>query len=177
MGVRRASVALFALMVVSLGCSSGDSPASTRTGTLRVEITDAPADEVSEINVYIVGLTVKPSGEPVRRVAADIGLVDLLTLTDGRFLEIIASVDVADYDHLRIDLDQTRSNVVEKGSGAEKPLKIASEEVKVNGGFTVRRDRDTTIGLDFDARRSLRRRGNGDWLLVPVIVRTKLEEG
>ena len=64
--------------------------------------------------------------------------------------------------------------MVELATGQEKPLKIASQEIKVNGGFTIQEKRETTVTLDFDALESLRQQGNGDWLLVPIIVQEKV---
>jgi hypothetical protein len=44
--------------------------------------------------------------------------------------------------------------------------------VKILGGVAVDPDHKTTITLDFDAKSSLLRLGNGEWLLRPVIVMT-----
>lgn len=55
--------------------------------------------------------------------------------------------------------------------GALRPLEIASEEVKVLGGFIVPEAGGAVVTLDFDAASSLVHRGDGDWLLTPVIVR------
>ena len=159
------AIALLALMPA---CSS--SPTAPRGGTLAVHLTDDPADELSELNVYITGLTVKPDDGPVERIANDIGLVDLLELQDATLLLVTAGLEPGSYDHIRVELDQDRSNVVEKDGGATKPLQIASQEVKVNGGFVIESGEQTELTLDFDAGASLRRQGNGGWLLVPVII-------
>lgn len=54
----------------------------------------------------------------------------------------------------------------------QKSLRVPSEEIKILSSFTVGTDRTTTLTLDFDAKSSLVRLGNGEWLLRPVIVMT-----
>ena len=146
--------------------SSGDS-----LGTLSIYLTDAPTDEVSEVNVYITGLTVKRSGASVERFSYDVGLIDLLTLQNSTMLMAENKVPAGDYQFIRVELDQSRSNVIDKLTGETLPLKIPSEEIKVTGGFVVPAGGATNIVLDFDADKSLVKLGNGNWLLKPVIVK------
>jgi hypothetical protein len=79
-------------------------------------------------------------------------------------------VDPGGYEFIHINIDERRSNVVEKS--VRKSLQVPSEEVKIVGGFTVDNDHTTTITLDFNAKSSLVRLGNGEWLLRPVVVIT-----
>lgn len=154
-------------------CSESDyhPTAGPGTGQLTVRLTDAPADDVSEINVWVTGLTIKKTDAPVARIANEIGLVDLLTL-QGTTMELVElGVPAGDYEYVQVELDQERSNVRVLATGELAPLQIASEEVKVLDGFTVPDGGSLEITLDFDAAASLRQQGNGDWLLVPVIVR------
>ncbi len=74
-----------------------------------------------------------------------------------------------------MDLDETQSTVVEAASGEMKNLKIPSQEIKVLGGFEVLEGGTTTLTLDFDAAQSLKKRGNGEWLLQPVILQIGIE--
>lgn len=158
-----------------LGCGGSDSPTGVASGTLAVEMKDAPTDELAELNVYIVGLTVKPVDGPVERIAAEVGLVDLLELQSTTELLATVPLEPGPYTFIQVDLDQERSNVVELASGAELPLQIASQEIKVLGGFEVFGGDTTRLTLDFDAAQSLRKRGDGSWLLVPVIVQERVE--
>lgn len=75
-----------------------------------------------------------------------------------------------DYEFIHINIDEDRSSVVEKG--VTKSLQVPSEEIKILGGFTVGESALTTLTLDFDAKASLLFRGNGEWLLRPVVVIT-----
>ena len=164
-----------ALLIGLFSACGGSDPSSPTGGMLAVELTDGPTELVTEIQVFIVGLTVKRSGQPTEVIADEIGLVELLSLQDTSELLAIANVEAGIYEHIRVDLDQDRSFVIELATGAEEPLKIASEEIKVLGGFEVLKGGTTTVLLDFDAEQSLRQQGNGDWLLVPVIVQANVD--
>lgn len=151
------------------GGSNSVTSSSDPLGTLSIYLTDAPTDEVSSVNVYITGLTIKRSGASVERFSNDVGLIDLLDLRDSTMLIAEDNVTAGDYEFIRVELDQSRSNVIV--SGETLPLKIPSEEIKVLGGFVVRTGGSTNIVLDFDADKSLVKLGNGNWLLKPVIVK------
>ena len=153
------------------GGSSSVTTSSDPLGTLTIYLTDAPTDEVSSVNVYITGLTVKRSGASVERFSNDVGLIDLLTLRNSSLLMAEKNVRAGDYEFIRVELDQSRSNVIDKSTGETLPLKIPSEEIKVHGGFVVPTGGFTNIVLDFDADKSLVKLGNGNWLLKPVIVK------
>lgn len=178
--MRKISLMMLSVLVVAgvLACNSSDSPTDTGGSQLAVLLTDAPTDDVSEINVYISGLTVKHSEQPVEEIVADVGLVDLLTLTNGA-TELLATVpaDAGQYEFIMVELDESQSFVVEASSGAELPLQIPSQEIKVLGGFEVFEDMTTTLTLDFDAEASLLQLGNGDWLMKPVIVLAGVDHG
>lgn len=163
-----ALVALAALLL-SAGCH-GSSTSPSAQGSLEVRLTDAAVDGVSQINVYVTGLTVKPAGGAVQRIASDIGLIDLLSLRNTSMLLARVGATPGQYEFIEVDLDQSRSNVVVTAGHLVKPLRIASEMVQVPGGFTIGPTSTTVITLDFDAAASLRLEGNGEYLLVPVIV-------
>jgi hypothetical protein len=159
---------LFAALVA--GCDGGGPSGPNGTGRLAVRMTDAPIDDVAQINVHITGLTVKRVDAPVERIANDVGTFDLLTLADTSVLLTSADVQAGDYEFIRVELSENGSSIVLEGSTEELPLSIASDEIKVQGGgFTVNDDGTTTVLLDFDAKASLVQQGNGQWLLTPVI--------
>jgi hypothetical protein len=145
-------------------------PGSTR-GSLAVFLTDNPVDEILELNVFIESLKVKRDGEPVARFASAIGLVDLLALQNG-VTELLGqdSVEAGTYQFIELLLDQDLSNVIEAATGDQLPLKISSEKIKIKGGpFEVLADGSTSITVDFDAERSLKKTGNGRYQLKPFV--------
>ena len=168
-------VVLLALLA-SLATACGGTPLSpSGQGILHIQLTDAPTDEVSEVNVFIVGLTMKHSERPVERITGEPVLVNLLDLEDTSMLLVTLSVEPGAYEFIQVNLDESRSSVVE--SGEKKPLQIPSTEIKVLGGFEVQEGEDTTLLLDFDVDQSLVQEGNGQWLLQPVIVMQQVTAG
>ena len=66
-----------------------------------------------------------------------------------------------------INLNESESYLI--FDGEQLPLQVPSEEIKIVGGFEVDANSVTTVLLDWDAAESLVLRGNGEWLLTPVI--------
>ncbi|MFQ5789274.1 MAG: DUF4382 domain-containing protein, partial [Acidobacteriota bacterium] len=90
-------VTLLGLLGASFSaCRGGGSP--TSVGTLAIQLTDDPTDEVSQVNVYINGLMVKHDQRPVERIARNVGIVDLLSLQDTTQLLATAGVEAGVYE-------------------------------------------------------------------------------
>lgn len=174
-----ASVVLSVAALVTGSCSSSPASPSSNgspappigsSGMLKLMLTDAPTDEVEEVNMYFTSVTVKPVGGPVEELDIDLAVnpVDLLTL-EGSVTDFASGlVPAGEYEFVRINIDEGLSHLVV--NGMEKSLKIPSEEIKILGRFTVGGESTTVMTLDFDARASLLRLGNGGWLLKPAIV-------
>lgn len=161
---------LLVLLAAASSAACGDGPtAPDNPGRLAIQLTDAPIQDVTSVNVYIEGLKIKLTGEPEQRIASDVGLVDLLTLQDSTMLLVEATVEAGEYQYIMIELDEDRSNVI-IGGAQEFGVRIPSEKIKVFGPFEVDEDGLTTVTLDFDAGESLMQLGNGAWLMTPIIV-------
>ena len=117
-------------------------------------------------------LTVKPEGKPVQELTLELAEnpVDLLTLADKVVNFAAGAVEPGTYEFVHINIDERRSSLVEKG--LQKSLRVPSEEIKILRSFAVAADHTTTLTLDFDAKASRARLGNGEWLLQPVIIVT-----
>jgi hypothetical protein len=151
---------------------SGSPAGPSGPANLRLLLTDDPIDDVEEVNIYFTGVTAKPAGGPPERLALqlEVNPVDLLTLSDEVIGFAAGTVAPGAYEFIHVEIDAGQSYLVEKG--VRKPLQVPSEEIKIVGGFTVDEDHLTTLTLDFDAKASLVRLGNGEWLLKPVVVVT-----
>lgn len=165
------------------GGNGGD--AGTSSGTLAIQMIDDPTDEICEIWVYIQDIRVKPDEESPVLLGTGIGLYELLALQDGPAAPLGEwVVDGGLYQFIEILLDEDQSYVVERDpddpGDPETPncltepsdLQIPSEKFKVNGGpFTV--TSETTVTIDFDAKRSLKRKGSANnpkgWMLNPKV--------
>ena len=152
------------------GGTTGPTTTST-VGSLAIHMTDKPIDDVAAINVFVEGLKIKRDGAAVERFPSTVGLVDLLALQGG-VTELLgqAQVEAGTYQFIEILLDQDQSTVLEIASGELLPLKIPSEKIKVAGGpFDVMAEGATSVVIDFDAEKSLKRTGNGRFQLKPSI--------
>ena len=183
-GIRLMSVHALAcaavLIAVSTVASCGDSPTSPsalngRTN-LRLLLTDDPIDDVDEVRIYFTSVTAKPKDGPVEHDLAlelDEGAenpVDLLELQDEVIGFAAGLVEPGAYEFIHINIDQRKSYIIENGQ--KKSLQVPSEKIKIVGGFSVGEDAMTTLTLDFDAKASLLKRGNGEWLMTPIVVIT-----
>ena len=161
---------------------SGDSGTSGQPGSLTINLTDLPTDEICQLWVYFEELRVKPDGGPPEFILQEFSgqAWDLLTLRNGVEEEMGEFViEQGKYQFIEILLDQSRSSVVEKHPDTEcdpvgetVALQIPSQKFKVKGQpFTV--DSATEITIDFDADQSLKRKGSEKnpkgWQLSPSV--------
>lgn len=163
---------------------SGSSSTDGQPGSLTINLTDLPTDEICQLWVYFQELRVKPDGGPPEFVLQEFSgqAWDLLTLRNGAEEEMGEFVvDQGKYQFIEILLDQSQSSVVEKDPdydcdsgtvGNTVALQIPSQKFKVKGQpFTV--DSATEITIDFDADQSLKRKGSEKnpkgWQLSPSV--------
>lgn len=170
--------ALCALGVAGYGCG-GSGPISPTlsldetfstalTGRLTILMKDAPIDDLSEVHVYITGVSTQVNGGTVLSMNENFGDVDLLTLRDKTMTVVNTEVPSATYDYVGFNLDQDESYVIE--AGVKKSLAIPNGSVEVKGPFVVTKGATTTVTLDFDAKKSLTRHSDGSWSMNPVVV-------
>ena len=160
------------LIVPSCNSSSPTEPdrVASANGSLTLKMVDLPTDEICQLWVYFAGLKVKREGESTQ--LEPLGVVpkayDLLTLRDGA-VAILGEFEITrgTYQFIEILLDESQSYVVEKtpagdcggADGEHVALQISSEKFKVKGGqFTV--GTNTAVTIDFDADKSLKRKGS-----------------
>lgn len=174
-----------ALLIVSLsGCGSSSSSGSQQ-GTLRVSLTDAPASSFDEVNVTVSKVRVHQSDIASENDSgwSDITLdpprkINLLNLSNG-VLESLGqtSLPAGHYTQLRLVLSMNTgtnlaNSVVLSGTTDEIPLFTPSavqSGIKLINEFDVAPGQLVDLVLDFDALKSVVRRGNGTYLLKPVI--------
>ncbi len=170
------------------GGNNGMAPppaAGPSTGTLRVALTDAPACGYDHVYVTVDRVRVHASSSaadndggwsevvlnPARRI-------DLLSLTNGVLAELgQIALPAGQYTQVRLVLVPNGSgapaNAVVPTGGTEIPLDTPSATqsgLKLIHGFTVQPNTLVDLVLDFDACKSIVKRGNsGRYNLKPVI--------
>jgi hypothetical protein len=167
------------------GCSSSNS--SSAPGTLGVSLTDSPACGFDAVNVTVSKVRVHQSASATENDAGwtDITLtparkINLLDLTNGA-LEELGQTPLAagHYTQLRLVLASNGTGTLANSlvlSGVtpttEIPLDTPSavqSGIKLINEFDVAPGQRVDLLLDFDACKSVVTRGNGSYLLKPVI--------
>ena len=117
---------------------------------------------------------------------------DLLTLQNGITQEMGEhNISTGKYTQVRLVLSSQEDNgtnilgdthpyanyIVLVGDDVTK-LKVPSNTIKYNHNFEILEDNATVMTIDFDANKSIIQRGNGEWILKPVLdVKSKKVKG
>jgi len=176
------------LIILMVGCGGGggDSSPQAGAGTLNVSLTDAPAGGFTAVNVTISKVRVHQSNSASENDAGwtDITLnparkINLLDLTNGVLEDLgQTSLSAGHYTQLRLVLaansgtnlansvvlasDPTTEIALDTPSSVQSGIKLINE-------FDVASGQRVDLVLDFDALKSVVARGNGTFLLKPVI--------
>jgi hypothetical protein len=179
-------ISVAALSTLVAACGGGGGGSTAGTGTLQVHLTDAPACGFDQVNVTVTKVRVHRSDEagvdadgwqevvlnPARKI-------NLLDLTNG-VLESLGqtTLPAGQYTQVRLLLagndgaGAPANSVVPEGSASEIAIDTPSalqSGLKLKGDFDVAANAVTDLVLDFDACKSIVKRGNGGYLLKPVI--------
>lgn len=173
------------------GTMGSGNPQVAGSGTLAISLTDQPACGFDHVFVTVEKVRVHASAsadegsggwtdiavDPVRKI-------DLLELTNGRFQELgITPLPAGDYTQVRLLLSPNPgvgppANSVVPTNGSEIALATPSavqSGLKVIHPFTVEAAKRVDLVIDFDACRSIVRRGNGTFGLKPVLTASVME--
>ena len=181
------SLAALAAVVAACGGGGGIGGTGGALGTLRVSLTDAPACGYDQVNVTVEKVRVHQSASAgdgdsgwSEVVLAPARRVDLLSLTNGVLEELgETALPAGRYTQLRLVLASNSAaapfanSIVLSGSGTEVALDTPSAEqsgLKMNVNVDVPADKVVDVVLDFDACKSIVKRGNsGNYILKPVV--------
>lgn len=155
------------------------------TGTVKLNVTDAPTDADNVEGVYITFNRVefKQNGEwqEFEGLTAP-KTINLLALTEGK-TELLGDFQVGagEYSDVRFHLEAAEnggdaanaSTYIAFTDGSTEPLYVPSgtqSGYKAKGEFTVPINGTVNLTADFDLRKSVVKAGNSDkWILKPVI--------
>jgi hypothetical protein len=175
------------LLAACGGGGSSSSPSPSDPGVMRLALTDAPACGYDEVNVTVERVRVhrSSSAEDDDNGWSEVVLnpalrVNLLDLTNGVLAELgQTELPAGSYTQLRLQLaangnDAPYANsLVLSGSEDEIPLDTPSAQqsgLKMNLNVTVEPNEVADVVLDFDACKSVVKRGNsGRYNLKPVV--------
>ena len=180
--------AALVLAAIVAGCGGGGGGGDGGgTGTLGVSLTDAPACgfdavnvSVSKVRAHVSGDASEDSGGWAEITLSPARKINLLDLTNG-VVETLGetTLPAGHYTQLRLVLvanngsSPTNNSVVLSGApGTEIALTTPSavqSGIKLINEFDVAPGQRVDLVLDFDACKSVVKRGNGSYLLKPVI--------
>jgi hypothetical protein len=162
--VARAATFALAGGLLAAGCGGGGGD-SGGSGSISINLTDAPVDSAMEVVVVFTGVELhRTNGETV---SIDFGTnksIDLMRLRDGvtSALTQDSSVPAGEYDWMRLKVLATRNSQSESYirllSGLQYPLWIpsgAETGLKLHRPFTVAQGSTTRLLVDFDLRKSV----------------------
>ncbi|MEZ4973345.1 MAG: DUF4382 domain-containing protein [Cyclobacteriaceae bacterium] len=154
-------------------------------GTLKIAITDSPVDakNVRDVNIVITNIEGMQDGtwKSFRNFEQPIGVNLLDYIGDRSVLLIDQFSNPGEYSSIRIKLNMAsrnsslivnpQSNIV-FSDGSSTPLYMpegTAHEIILDYKLGISSRGITNLTLDFDARKSIRKNENGEFILSPVI--------
>lgn len=180
---RITSLALCATGLLALtGCGGSSSGSDgTSTGTLDLQITDAPVDGASAVVVQFDGVEIQPAnGERLTFDFEEPRQIDLLALQGNNSEPLLTGevVPAGDYEWIRLMVtteSQSLNSYIEmEGDGGQHALFIpsgAQTGLKLVSGFSVPVGGKADFTIDFDLRKSVVERGQSGqpYILKPTL--------
>jgi len=156
------------------GCESSIDSGTEGTGTMLVKLHDAPVD-YDEVNISIARVEVnntESEGEGWTTISEPNETYNILDLVNGEF-EILADaeLEVGTYKQIRLILNNDENTVVIDGESHDLYVPSGVQTgVKLNIDAEIREGIVYTLLLDFDANRSVVKKGaTNQYNLQPVI--------
>lgn len=176
--IRGFTVAALAAAVSACG-GGGSGGSEGGTGSVSLNVTDAPTAAFSEVVITFTGVTLKPKdGEAITIEFEEHKTLDLLTLQGGESAPLLEDVEVpaGEYAWVRLTLDESNLYVVNDATNGVETLAVpsgAQTGLKLVSGFTVAAGGESDFTIDFDVRKSIvEPQGNGvsaNYFLKPAL--------
>ena len=170
--------ALFGTMVALFAWGCDISPdAGTGTGTMQVKMHDNPA-HYDEVNVSVERVEVNRSegDQGWQTISEPNEVYNILELVNGEFAVLAdAELETGTYQQIRLILDDNNSIVID---GESFPLTVpsgAQTGLKLNINAEIEEGVVYTLLLDFDADRSVVKRGMQDHYNLRPVIRATAE--
>lgn len=193
---RTVSALAFAALLVACG-NNEDKVYSGGSGTLTLQVTDAPVDSAEHVYIQFHGLEIQGANgmrttlyycqDPADATWTVVSTsscgtpaapkqIDLLALTGGLADELLNGyvLPAGHYSWIRLLVDTAglRDSYIVAAGGAEYELTIPSGDetgLKLNRGIRVPAGGNADFTVDFDLRKSVHLTGTGEYLLRPTL--------
>lgn len=167
---------LLMLGLIVAGCDDSSTGSEPATGTMEVELHDAPADyEAVNVNIERVMVNNAETDTGWVEINSPQQTYDLLKLTNGATAPLGSKqLPAGRYDQIRLIVSENGNSVTIDGTEYDLFVPSGAQTgVKLNIDAEIEEDITYTLLLDFDAARSVVKRGNNqsgaEYLLQPVI--------
>jgi hypothetical protein len=154
-----------AIGVALAGCSGGGHPtvANASGATLSVSLMDAPVDDVTEVNVSIKAVWLKPADGQAFELPLTSApfTTNLIGLTDQNAALLVdqAEIPAGTYEWLAMDVnadfDGIFDSFVMTKAGGQVEVRVPSGRVRLVDGFEVTENRAVKLVFDWDMRTGL----------------------
>jgi hypothetical protein len=147
-----------------------------RSGAIKIDLTDAPGNYL-EVNVDIKRVRIHVAEDSTSNdgwidLPTNAGIYNLLDLQNGIDTTIVDSTFITGGKVSQIRFVLGPNNSVMTSDSVIHDLKVPSGEqsgLKINVHKTIPAGQTLHILLDFDAEKSIKEKGNGDFMMKPVI--------
>ena len=162
--------------LISCGIFAGnpeeDDGEKKNSGQLIVQLTDAPIDDLINVNIQIDKLILMGNGSPLE-LDVGLGTIDLLSLQGGKAADLLSTTRLREgrYSQIKLVLSDkiSPSGILKSGEKVDVSIPSAEQSgIKINYSFEVISEEKTEIVLDFDLRKSIRKNQNR-YVMRPVI--------
>ncbi len=164
-------IAILVLVTVGLsGC------VQSGTGTLVMQITDAPTDlniekalvTISDVEVHLAGANEDANATNETgwfTVVKEEKTFDLIKIKDVKELIGSSNLKAGKYTQIRLNVDKALVTI----GGTEYALTIPSKTIKLVKPFDIVEKQTTKLTLDFDAKESIKSTGKDKYVMNPTI--------
>lgn len=142
------------------------------TGTLVLQITDAPGDlnitsaivTLSSVEVHL-GAGGNNSTQGWYTVVEEQQTFDLIEIEDVKVLLGTTELETGIYTQIRLHVDEAMATI----NGTQYNLTVPSDNIKLVNAFWINESQTTTLTLDFEVNESIHRTGNNKYIFQPTI--------
>ena len=183
--MRRISLVVFALALGSFACDDSPSSPSGQSAMFNLRLTDSPFSDARSVLVTFSEVTAHRSDSDWTTVpfagGATSRTCDLKKLEASEDVLGTGPLPAGDYTQVRLEVQSARiyfdnpsvgpacATTIMAPAGSAADVRIPSGTVKLNRGFKLTTEAQTTMLLDFDGDRSIHQTGNGTYMMNPVI--------